>query len=536
MMARDAASSVHFCMMAQKNFTIYKDSLSLAEKMLVLLLAAVCGVNALFAEETHFTLGGRNGWPEAQTADGITSGTGRFGWQSIELATNARTLNSYTDLLVSFEDVGGFRAVDTAGNYTVVSNTLVQAGSANVGKAAALSRGESGGLVLHAKPNALFGSSGYMGSFTIEFWLSPSIAENGEKVFSWRSSRNVNSYPMYQMITASFFSNHLEWDFTNVFSGYTQDKGEIKLISYRTIIPDKWAFHQISFDDETGLLEYKIDGQTEALRYITATGRENGSIFSPVMGVPADIEICSNYTGCIDDFRILRCPERMLPEEEKAGSFYGYDKYKNSVGRFVSQPILTSTGSVLNSISALTSIPDQTDVRFYVRAGDNHFNWTDSYPAWKPVAVGERIEGVAGLYLQLAMELFTDGSQSKTPSVTSVTLNYQEKKPPLPPFGIHAVAGDGTVTVSWQQTPDETAGGYFVWYGTRPGEYLGRAAVEGASPVDARKESTITLTGLENGRIYYFAVSSYAKDNKKVNGILSEEVWARPAKKSAAKR
>ena len=72
-----------------------------------------------------------------------------------------------------------------------------------------------------------------------------------------------------------------------------------------------------------------------------------------------------------------------------------------------------------------------------------------------------------------------------------------------------------------------------MFYGSKPGEYLGRAAVEGASPVNAGNVTSITLTGLENGTIYYFAVSAYSKLDRRINGELSDEVFARPSKRLA---
>ena len=91
------------------------------------------------------------------------------------------------------------------------------------GNGAALSRGASTGIVLRGNESAVFGRSGLTGSFTIEFWLNPAIAENGEKVFSWRSSRNVNDYSAYQMIAATFFNNHLEWSFSGIFESRSKN-------------------------------------------------------------------------------------------------------------------------------------------------------------------------------------------------------------------------------------------------------------------------------------------------------------------------
>lgn len=479
-------------------------------------------LSSVFAEDKKIVLGGKTGWPHLEKMDGITTGKGRFGYTCMQLATNARSAGDETDLLLDFENV---RERDVTGHYTVTKDKMLHTNSAIMGKGAGLSN-DTGGLRLSGCDGSLFGTSGNTGSFTIEFWLSPSIAENGEVVFSWRSSRTIASYPLYQMITASFLNNHLQWSFTNVFNGYTDNDGEVSLMSYRTIIPDRWCHHVISFDEDSGLLEYRIDGQLEALRYVTSNGKERGgSVFTPQLGVVAEIAICPRYTGSIDDFRIQRIPQDDLNPELR------YDTYKIDGGRFETEPLLVTEGSTLTRIDAVTTEPAQTAVVLYVRSGDNYFNWTDDEPAWIPVKSGVAVKNVQGLYFQVAADLFPDGGGKHTPSVTELDITYSEVPSPLPPFTVNAEAGDGQVTLRWSYSVDDTAGGYFVYYGDRPGEYIGREAVEGLSPINAGNVSSFTLSGLKNGKIYYFAIASYSRLDNKILGTLSKEVYARPLKR-----
>lgn len=485
-------------------------------------LLLFCEVTTAAAEEKIITLGGKEGWPELSRKTGVTKGSGKFGWDCIELETNSRYADDYTDLLVDFEN-NSFE--DEIGNYTVTLNNFLTAPQGIRGKTAGLSTGD-GGLRLKGKPGSFFGTTGNAGSFTIEFWLKPSIAENGEIVFSWKSSRTVSGYALYQMITASFFNNHLKWTFQNLFSGYTKNNGEVSLTSYRAIIPEEWCHHSITYDDESGMLEYRIDGQLEALTYVTTNGKQSGgSVYNPQFGVTAEIEICPQFTGSIDDFRI----DRQSVDFSATG--FNSDRYRSEGGRFESLPIIVSTGAVLNSFETLCSIPEQTAVNFYVRSGDNFYNWDDNYPEWIPVVPDTKISDVKGLYFQIASELLTDGAGQVTPSVTEIKLHFTEAPLPLPPFTVKALAGDGQVTLSWSYSVDDSTGGYFVYYGERPGEYLGRVAVQGYSPVDAGNTNHITLTGLKNGKIYYFAVASYSRIDNSIQGLLSDEVYARPVKR-----
>ena len=482
----------------------------------------------LFASPRTLILGGEKGWGEISELNGVVVGqkNGQFGYDALELSTKTAGITPATDLLLSFDEN---KITDSTGNYQVSENHLLYTEDSVKGGGAAMSRGKTRGLTLNGNQNALFGKSGFLGSFTIEFWLCPALAENGEMVLSWRSSLNDDVRSEYQMISASFFKNHLEWTFNNIFVGY-QAK-EIHLAGFNTVVPNKWARHTISFDEETGLLEYLVDGRTESLVFITKTGHENGTVCYPVVGVKAGIELCSDYVGKIDNFKITRLP---ASHERSTIFLTGNEKYRINGGKILTKPLLVSQAAVIEQIDTLMNVPAQTDIRFYIRSGDNCYGWTDSYPEWKEIVPGERISNVKGLYFQLSAEFLPDGAGSQTPRLSEIIVRYDEQNEPLPPFTVNAQAGDGSVTISWSYSVDDNAGGYYVYYGNRPGEYLGRTAVEGSSPVRVGNTTSVTLTGLENGRIYYFAVSAYSKVDGRINGTLSKEVFARPSSRLSA--
>ncbi len=491
-------------------------------KILFFAIFCLLIVNVAGAEEKVLTLGGKNGWSKIQKMEGTVIAPGRYGFDSITLDTNSRSLTRYTDLLLDFEEED---FADCAGNYQIKENDSLRSAKAKMGSGSALMRG-NGGIRLRGETKALFGSSGDTGSFLVEFWLCPSIAENGEIVFSWRSSRTVKNYPLYQLISATFQSNKLMWKFVNVFNGYSENNGTVEISSLRTIIPEVWMHHSIAFDEETGLLEYRIDGRLEALLYVTTNGMESGgAVYNPILGVSADLDICPKYTGLIDDFRIQRTSESSTAADLR------YDAFKKEGGRFTTSPILISRGAKLNRIDAVVTEPSQTDVVFYVRSGDNYFQWTETYPEWIPVTNHAPVTDVEGMYFQIAVDLFPDGGGEHSPSVTELAINYTEVPLPLPPFTLIAEPGDQKVTLTWSYSVDNQAGGYYVFYGERPGEYLGVEAVQGVSPVDAGNVAKITLNGLKNGKIYYFAVASYSKVDGRIIGTLSKEVYARPLKR-----
>ncbi len=480
-------------------------------------------VSGAFAQKSTVTLGGKEGWPSFESSYGIDRGTGRFGFDCIELATNVRSMDKDTDLYIDFENN---QIIDRTNKYNVEDDDITVSSGSAMGKSCGMVRRNTSGLKLSGKEGSLFGSAGNMGSFLIEFWLCPSIAENGEQILSWRSSRTVSEYPLYQMIYAGFANNHFEWKFINVFNGYTQNDGEVTVTSYRNVVPDVWSHHEISYDEHTGMLEYRINGVLEGLTYVTSNGREiGGSVYPAVLGVTAALEFCPEYTGYIDDIRIQRNCYNESAREMR------YDTYKKDGGRFVTQPIMMSDGCVLNSVRAVVQEPAQTAVVMYVRSDKDHFNWTDTYPEWKRIESNQEIEGVEGLYFQVAVDLFPDGGGKSSPSITQLDLNFTELPLPLPPYTLTAIPGDGEVTLVWNYSVDDISGGYYVYYGERPGEYLCREALEGESPIDVGNVIKVKITGLKNGKIYYFAISSYSKYSKNISGELSREVNARPLKK-----
>ena len=135
------------------------------------------------------------------------------------------------------------------------------------------------------------------------------------------------------------------------------------------------------------------------------------------------------------------------------------------------------------------------------------------------------------MYFQVGCNLYPDGGGSKSPSVTELQIYYEETPLPLPPFSVKAQSGDSQVTLNWSFSVDENAGGYYIFYGERPGEYLGRDAVQGESPVDIGNTTSAVISGLENGKIYYFAIAAYSKTDNQIMGELSKEVYARPLRR-----
>ncbi len=89
-----------------------------------------------------------------------------------------------------------------------------------------------------------------------------------------------------------------------------------------------------------------------------------------------------------------------------------------------------------------------------------------------------------------------------------------------PPTGLTAVAGDGSVTVSWGAV--QNAAFYKIYFDdySTPWTYTGTPSAEGASPLTVEGTSK-TLTGLTPGTTYYFAVTAHAANTSTYSSVVS---------------
>ena len=475
---------------------------------------------SLNAEEKIANFGGTSGWQNLSYSRALEISSGQLGLPSLVLSTKLQNSKEPNDLYLPF-DASPF--IDEAGNYQVVSSKLLSTGSSRArrGSGAALSNTDGSALVLKGKAGSLFSTPGSPGSFTIEFWMQPAVTENGSVLFQWRSSRTAVSGSLYQYIRSSLFRNHMEWTFSNIWITTVGVPLDITLAGKKNLIPGQWSHHRISWDERSGLLEYCLDGSTEDLRYMTSSGTETGDVYPAVFGSPADIEIATRFSGLIDEFRVVR---KVLSFESLEDRHDILGLYRSAGGRFETNVVDSGhQNAVMKRVTSVSSIPPQTGLAFFIRAGDNFYEWTATEPSWISVALGEPIKKLTGRYFQVACELYPDGKGVLSPSVTSVQVYYEEDTPPWPPVRLYVAPGNGSVELRWPSSIDSDTKGYLLYYGERPGEYLSKG-----SPLDVGNLTSYTLQGLVNGQAYYFAVAAYDSSGKAFPGPLSVETFARP--------
>jgi hypothetical protein len=409
------------------------------------------------------------------------------------------------DLLLHFDDVVGS---DETGNWDLVAGRSfsIDKAKALLGEGAGNFRGPDSVLTLSPKAGSVFGKNSGFRDFSIEFWLYPANADNGEVVLLWRSLRKLPSGVLPQQLSCVVSGGRLSWSFSGFFARPGGSKAadadsRIELRARSTLVPREWSQHLLRFDGDTGLVEYLVDGRPEATAYATASGREGGTVFEPTVGAAAPLEFCPDYSGLADEFRISR---RFV--EEPSLRPFGRDP------SLVVSPVtdLGYGNSRLLAVEAEYKAPGTASVEFAYRIADTWAGWSADSPAWIPLRPGEALpESARGRYAQVKSELFADGSGRLSPSLSSITLRYEADPPPPAPARLIAYPKDGAVELHWTKVPEADLAGYLVYYGDRPGEYFGSGADQGPSPIDAGNTTTLTITGISNGRLLYFVVAAY---------------------------
>lgn len=477
-----------------------------------------------FADPAVYELGGKNGWGMLHYTENIQMCPGKYGNSGISLRSSIPKITQTTDMYISFDSPA---VIDEASSYTVQSSSIrfadTKQAKFGTGAGVCTPHAKTAGLVLKPQDGSFFAGEGSTGSFTIEFWIAPSIAENGSVILQWHSAYFEQQRLTDQYIIAQIIQNKLQWDFFNIWQDKYNNGMPIQLRSRSNLIPSQWSHHLIAYDEEIGLLEYRMNGHTETIIYLTENGRESDAVLPSRLGHKADVSVGVHYSGMIDELKVTKQFVEPPSIAERAALF---DRFHLNGGRFESL-IFDTGGSLSEAKKMMISVdtPSQTEAVFFIRAGENRYTWTDTEPEWQPVHSGKPITGIKGRFFQVAGNLYPDAEGQKTPILHSIQLTYEKDSEPFPPARVFTVSRDGAIELSWTPSIDFDVKGYMIYYGERKGEYFSEG-----SPINAGNTLSFRVPNLDNGKIYFFAVAAYDDDKAERVGSFSREVWARPRK------
>jgi hypothetical protein len=487
--------------------------------LLIFLIASVAP-----AQERVARVGGAEGWQDLLLQSGVELQRGRRDNLEVVLSGAAYRPDAETDLLLRFDET---TRRDATGTYELDVAPRITSRVSRRGSAAAVFAPEDERLRLEPVTAALFSPNRVWSDFSIEFWLYPTRAAEGETILVWEGARSRGTTEVVsQEIRASIANRRLVWRFRNVFLPPDQSELEIILESRTDLVPRTWQHHLLRYDAETGLLEYLRDGRTEAVTYATSSRSERGTVYFPYIGDASKdtVEVGESLVGFLDELRVSSA----FREPPDLGHYEPFG------GTVVTRPLDLGSGAArVVRFDAEYAAPQTAAVHLYYRAAEsrNTLRAADPDTGWTPFEPGREVQNpVQGRFIQLRAELYPGGERRSSPRLFELRVVYEPDLPPSPPTGLVAVPGDGEVTLRWNAVPEPDLTGYTVFYGTRSGRYFGTGAEIGSSPATIGERTEVTLDGLENGTLYFFAVASRDASSTAGESVLSSEVTARPSR------
>lgn len=475
----------------------------------------------LTGQRAIMRFGGKEGWQLTDTRINIEERQGRYGYSALAVEKPGIGFDAHTDLYLGFNTTP---AMEQTGNYNAVLSSALVAGepSAYLGSGAALCTGyadREGVRISPQQDSALF-SGGVLSSFSIGFWIYPERTESGSVLLEWNASRPRGTEIVLQEISARFIKNKFEWTLLNVWDSAEKNEFDVRLRSRANVVPHVWTHHLLTYNSESGLLEYRVNGKTERIVYITTTGREDGVVLQGILGRRSDLLVGKHYAGLLDELRVQK-EYAGDPDLIKTAGFFEQHPRQ---GGYVSTMIMDTggTGSTAHRLIPSIDRPPQTDAQFFIRAGNNRYEWTDTFPEWVPVCPNVPIKNVQGQFFQLAVRLYPDGSGTHSPRLNELVLEYTQDRAPFPPVRVTAEGADASVLLDWSPSIDADVVGYRIYFGEKNELYFSEG-----SPIDVGNFTSYTVRNLKNGTLYFFAIAARDKFGN-VSTVLSKEVWARP--------
>ncbi len=471
----------------------------------------------LYPIDSILRIGGKEGFRNIGSSSSVRIRSLPEGGSELVLRDMQQSIDGSTDLYLSFDSPS---LEEATGNWVVQSNTaqVIEKNRA---------RGNGSGaffpesrVQLFPKRDTFFSAGIIEGGFTIQFWLYPTTLAEGEGIFVYRKPPSPRQE--YQEVSCRISGRTLVWSFVNFFQGQRGKRIDVSLRGTTPLVPREWRHHTLRYDASTGMIEYLLDGEPDAVVYATPSGREERAVFYPSTEKSPHVPFLlgDGYNGLIDEFTIFRRYRESV----------SLKRYSAEGGWFETLPLdLGYHDSRFIKLSPRQTLPGNSAVFYYYRLANSFIEIGKQ--EWIPLEPEKDLGTRArGRYLQLRAELYPDGTSSQSPKISELLVSYEPKTPPPPPAFVQAIPGDGEVLLRWSRVSDLSVKGYFVYYGWEPGVFKGNDSSLGPSPLKVGDQTELLVTGLTNGKLYYFSISAYDSSEDPLSGRLSATVNARPSR------
>lgn len=438
------------------------------------------------------------------------NGTELFSAQDASSDIRLQTISYHGDrknlLYLDFDQQVPELLRDQAGRYRVSESNYIFNADARHGKGAALFNRLENRVVIRS-PEELWPGAGPSGDFTIEMWLKPIYFYRKNIIF-----RKLNMLEGKRRGLQIFFEDdRLYVHCENLFEDAAGRLHSLRLGSRSPLRTQQWVHLSVSFEAARGRLRLFLNGEEENVGPARDKTGVWQMVFHPLDRSP--IVLAESFAGTLDEFRISAHAMRPGTENEdgQGGNTttyaplrldYGTLRGEQRTGTVVSEVlrpknISRTTGNGTGGmhpagftarsgrISYRATEPAGTILNFYVRSSKNPFtkDTSEREVPWRRLArPGVNHQVPMFSYFQWRAELQADPTGAHTPVLHDLALDYQPLLPPPAPGNLQVVPGfralQTAAVLEWDQSPDSgvqaPGGGYLIYYGLRPGEYLGR--------------------------------------------------------------
>jgi len=474
---------------------------------LITLIIILFSQAVLYGQVSNIYLGEEDLWNDVQLTN-LTLIDGKRGFLDITTSDNEYIPDKFSDMILPLNDSMNH---DKTGNYIIKNRISYLKSEETLGGGAAFFDGADP-LMIEADDTAMFFPSTVWGDFSLEFRMLPATLKEGSTVFLWKGLHMKDQHLIPQEIRCTINNRRLVWDFENFFLNPDNTIDRISL-SGDKMIPGTWSHHMITFNSNTGLLEYKINNIPADNTYTTKTGNESKEFNIPIIGNQQSfpIELGENYSGLIDEFRISK---RIIDNP-------ALHKYSPSGYLETAVIDLIIPDSQLITIETESSLPENTAIKYQLSISNDKFDLFSPNAEWIDFAPSSPLN-IKGQFLKIRSQLFSEMATENAPVLSNIKISYKKADAPSPPIGLTIKKENGNIALSWEKSINPEIKGYLIYYGEEPGQYFSLG-----SPIDSGSENSIILEDLENKR-YYFAVTSYKSLSPRLESVFSREISISP--------
>ncbi|MEM5947267.1 fibronectin type III domain-containing protein [Spirochaetia bacterium 38H-sp] len=428
----------------------------------------------------------------------------------ISISTKKKPDN-FTDMLLSFEN----SATDIVGNFIAVNIPEIRKINSPEGQNS-ISLETNSNLILKPVHSKLFYPGAEWQEAEISFWIKTIPFQEEAGIFLWKGVLEIYNKTIPQTIECSIRNQKISWRFINTFFS-SQEETSINIIdieSQSRILPDKWYKITLLYQADPGILTLKINNKEEAIIHTTASGKEGSIPYFFKLGQISKnlIYIGHGFTGYMDNIVFSTKTDETTVTD------------KNLMAYIETKPLeIEKENVIIENISYLADIPQYANISIDYRTSKKAMEINQE--EWQPISFFPLQKGKEARFIQLRIKLDAI-DRDKLPLIKDITIKYKNIPPLLPPARISAKEVKNGIELHWSQVKQKGIGGYRIYFGTRSGYYFGSDNTGKDSPIETQ-DTYYTIKNLEPGKIYFFSITTFSKDDKERESKFSAEISAR---------